>query len=44
MKWDNNKLTEAKIGSEKGGNCTLLYNGIAQEIRLEAGEVKSIAY
>jgi alpha-L-fucosidase 2 len=38
MKWDNNKLLEAKISSEKGGNCTLIYNGKEQEISLNKGQ------
>ena len=41
MKWDNNKLLEAKISSKKGGNCSLLYDGKSQEISLKAGQIEN---
>jgi alpha-L-fucosidase 2 len=42
MRWEDNKLVEAKISSEKGGNCSLLYNGKSQGISLKPGQVKTI--
>ena len=44
MKWDQNKLLEAKISSEKGGKCSLLYNGNYQEISLKAEEKISVNF
>ena len=38
MKWDDNKLIQAKISSEKGGNSSVLYNGKIREISLKAGQ------
>jgi alpha-L-fucosidase 2 len=40
MKWNNGKLSEAKILSVKGGKSSLFYNGITQIISLKAGESK----
>jgi len=40
MKWNNGKLSEAKILSEKGGKSSLIYNGITQNISLKAGQSK----
>jgi alpha-L-fucosidase 2 len=44
MKWDSNKLLEAKIRSEKGGNGSLFYNGKLQGITLLAGQTKTINF
>ncbi len=44
MKWDNNKLPETRISSEKGGKCSLLYNGKSREIDLRAGEATTINF
>jgi alpha-L-fucosidase 2 len=38
MKWDDNKLIEAKISSEKGGKCSLIYYKKRQEIALQPGQ------
>ena len=40
MKWNNGKLSEAKVLSEKGTKSSLIYNGITQIISLKAGESK----
>ncbi len=37
MKWEGGKLLEAKISSEKGGKCSLFYNGKFQGISLNPG-------
>jgi alpha-L-fucosidase 2 len=44
MKWTYNNLKEAKIFSEKGGKCTLIYKDKTQEIILKAGEAKVINF
>ncbi len=44
MKWENNKLLEARIRSEKGGNCSLDYDGKSQDITLKAGQAKTINF
>jgi len=38
MKWNNGKLSEAKVLSEKGTKSSLTYNGITRIISLKAGE------
>jgi hypothetical protein len=40
MKWNEGKLSEAKVLSEKGSKSSLMYNGIPQDINLKAGESK----
>jgi alpha-L-fucosidase 2 len=37
MKWEGGKLLETKISSEKGGKCSLFYNGNFQGISLNPG-------
>jgi len=44
MKWINGKLEMAKIYSEKGGKCSLIYNGKEQEISLKAGQEKVLSF
>jgi alpha-L-fucosidase 2 len=43
MKWKNSKLAEAKVSSEKGGKCLIMYNGNNQTIELKAGESKVLS-
>jgi len=38
MKWIDNKLLKAEVSSEKGGKCTILYNGKYQELNLKSGQ------
>ena len=44
MKWEDNKLLEAKISSEKGGKCTIDYHGKQQELSFTAGEKKILQF
>jgi alpha-L-fucosidase 2 len=44
MKWTDNKLTEAKIYSKRGGKCTFICNGNAQDISVKPGERKTICF
>ena len=44
MKWLNNKLEKVKIYSDKGGKCSLIYNGNEQEIILKAGQERVISF
>jgi alpha-L-fucosidase 2 len=44
MKWDDNRLLEAKISSEKGGICTIDYLGKMKELSFTEGEEKSIQF
>jgi alpha-L-fucosidase 2 len=44
MKWVDNELIKAKISSKKGGKCLLQYKGKKQEIFLNAGEYKTLAF
>jgi alpha-L-fucosidase 2 len=44
MKWINSKLETARIYSEKGGKCSLIYNGKEQEISLKAGQEKVLSF
>jgi hypothetical protein len=44
MKWEDNKLLEAKISSEKEGRCTINYQGTQQELSFTAGEKKMLQF
>ena len=44
MKWNDNKLLEARISSEKGGKCTINYLGKEMELSLAAGEKKILQF
>lgn len=42
MKWKNHQLIHATIGSEKGGESELIYNGKREKISLKVGQIKEI--
>jgi alpha-L-fucosidase 2 len=44
MKWDNNKLQTAEISSVRGGECSLIYAGREQKIKLKAGQKISLDF
>ena len=44
MKWDNNKLRDARISSAKGGKCKINYRGKEQELSFVAGERKALQF
>jgi alpha-L-fucosidase 2 len=44
MKWNNCKLEEAKIRSEKGGSGTFIYNGRKQQLSLKPGDAKILSF
>ena len=44
MKWKDNKLLEAKISSQRGGKCTINYQGKEQELSFAAGENKILQF
>ncbi|MEI6049290.1 MAG: glycoside hydrolase family 95 protein [Bacteroidota bacterium] len=44
IKWINGKLEKAKIFSERGGKCTLMYLGKEQEVILKSGQEKVINF
>ena len=43
MEWKAGRITGAKIGSEKGGKCSVIFNGVEQEINLKPGESLQLA-
>jgi alpha-L-fucosidase 2 len=44
MRWDDNKLLEATVSSEKGGKCTIIYQGKQQELSIEPGEKEMLHF
>jgi alpha-L-fucosidase 2 len=44
MQWKSCKLAEAKVFSEKGGKCSIMYNGNNQVISLKPGESKILRF
>jgi alpha-L-fucosidase 2 len=44
MSWNDNKLIEAKVNSEKGGKCTINYHGKQQELSFKPGEKKILQF
>jgi alpha-L-fucosidase 2 len=44
MKWKDNNLVEAKVSSQRGGKCTINYQGKGQELSFAAGENKILQF